>query len=338
MRDANPAGTTRLATQGAPMQSDWRGRFSRGLLVCVLVLGVLVLTPDAYFGIGHWQALALLIIYALFGAWVYARGTFHQRVAVTMLILGASGLSAVLAGSTPANGTFFFIGVVTVATMLWSPRAGATATALTLALLAFAAGISGVGRLQTSAAGSPVQSTAGWIGAALAVLLFGVAIVIGFGELRRETTAARAAVVPPSPAHEPKSPPQASDSTEPDVWLRRAIEAIRRLNGLHRAAQPISASADTLAEVFGYRYVALYLVDQATGQTVLRSTSGRAAVTPGEEVEAGAGAGFSGESLGRTRRSHARNAAGNRQLHACTRREPYRIRRSSHRGGGTACQ
>ncbi len=278
------------------MRPDWRGKFARGLLVCVLALGLLVLTPDVYFGIGHRQALAFLIIYAGFGALMYVRGTFHQRVAVSVLVLGASGVSAVLGGGAPASGTFFFIGLVTVATMLWSPRAGATATALTLALLATAAAISGVGRLQTSAGGSPVQSMAGWIGAALAVLLFGVAIVIGFGEIRRETTGAPVAFVSPSrAAPEAQTAPQVSAATQPDAWPRKALEALRRLNEFHDPAQPTSAAADILAKVFGYPYVALYLVDRTTGQAVLQSTSGPAA--PRQDEEGGVGVTLSGESL-----------------------------------------
>ena len=136
--DAQPATPKLLrALRMSTPQSDWRPRFATGVLIVRPRAGLAGPRPERIFQpglLGHaclCDSVGFARIVAPSGAalqlsassprWSYWRRQESQR---------SSG------GESPWNGTFFFLGFVTVAAMLWSPRAGAVATSIAILIIA----------------------------------------------------------------------------------------------------------------------------------------------------------------------------------------------------------
>jgi hypothetical protein len=130
-----------------------------------------VLAPNVYFSLGSWPTLVFVVLWSLLGGAAVWRGSYRLRVVTSLLILAAAGTAAILSASSPANGTFFFLAFVTLAAMLWSPRAGAVAAGIAILIVAALAALAGAGLLGASGNVPAMRSLAGWIGASLASAL-----------------------------------------------------------------------------------------------------------------------------------------------------------------------
>jgi GAF domain-containing protein len=285
MRRDAPAATPNAfsGSEKANLQSDWRPKFATVLLICVLVLGLLVLAPNTYFSLGAWQTLVFVVLWTLLGFVTLWRGSFSLHVIASLVVLAASGIAAILGGGSPGNGTFFFLGFVTAAALLWSPRAGAVSTAIAILIIACIAALAGTGLLGSSWNAPGMQSLAGWIGASLAVLLFGVAIAIGLGHMQRRSTGAESALAVRGDAAETaRTAPQIGVSVRESL-LRKALEVGRSASAIHDPSQLIAQVVDLVATAFGYPFVALFLVNEQGDQVAVGSAAGESAVLLSEQ-------------------------------------------------------
>jgi GAF domain-containing protein len=246
--------------------ADWQPGFARVALGGALFLGLLVLAPDVYFGLGPAATLALLGAYLAVGIVVLLRGSYNLLVASSVLILAAAGISASFAGSAPSNGTFFFLALILVATLLWSPAAGGIATISSLIVAAVGAA------LAMTAVLPPSQSPAGWIGVALAVLLFGLAAVFGVRYLQRSTTGTATLTPAPPPAAQVPAVLQASDVEV--KALGKALEIGRTANAIRDLDELLNQIPRLLARAFALRRVELYTVNDQGDEAVLAGDSG----------------------------------------------------------------
>ena len=262
--------------------SDWRPKFASGVLICVLVLGLLVLAPNIYFSLGPWATLFFVVLWAFFGGAAVWRGSYRLRVVTSLVILAAAGSAAILSASSPGNGTFFFLAFVTVAAMLWSPRAGAVAAAIAILIFAAIAALAGAGLLGVSGNVPAMRALAGWIGASLAVVLFGVAIVVGLGHMQGRSVGmtATASIRDESPASS-QTAPQA-DAAGSESLTRKALEVVRGASPIRDPSQLATRVVDLVATVFGYPFVALFLLNEQGNQLVPRSAAGASGGSPDE--------------------------------------------------------
>jgi len=260
-----------------PPRKDWRAGYAGAVLIGVLVLGFLVLTPNIYFESTPWLTLVFFAAYAVVGAAVAWRGSVRLKIAASILILAASGLAAILGGGSPANGTFFFVALVTVVTLLASPRAGAMATAITLIALAAVAALSGAGLLGVAGENGTLRAPAGWIGAALAVLLFGAALVLGISHLQRAPASAMSGESPVPTDDRRVSPPVPTPRiTDRSKWLHMALETGRQLNTFHPSEDAAVGLVTAVQGVFGYPDVAVFIVNAGRDGLVLAAQAGAA--------------------------------------------------------------
>jgi GAF domain-containing protein len=271
-QERNPTVPRHRETASEPNpRRDWRVSYASAVLIGVLVLGFLVLTPNIYFQSTPWLTLVFFAAYAATGAAVAWRGSVPLKIALSVAVLGASGIAAILGGASPANGTFFLVALVTVVTLLESPRSGAIATAVTLVVVALVATLSGAGLLGVASRDSTLHAPAAWIGAALAVLLFGAALVLGIGHLQRNAGRTQDVEMLSSvEGPHAGTPAAAQTSADRSEWLHKALETGRKLNSLPESADPASGLMTAVREVFGYPQVALFLVN-ADGDGLVRA-------------------------------------------------------------------
>jgi GAF domain-containing protein len=284
-QDTNPT-VPQMPTEmpDAGQHKDWRVGYASAVLIGVLVLGFLVLTPNIYFESTPWLTLVFFAVYAASVAAIAWRGTVPLKIAAAVAVLGASGIAAILGGASPTNGTFFFVALVTVVALLRSPRSGAVATAITLIVVAIVAGLSGVGLLGTGPRAAALQSPAGWIGAALAVLLFGAALVLGITHLQRSAGPPIAGErLPPVDADRGTRPVSAQLTDRRSEWLEKALETARKLNASQDPRDSAGALATAVRDVFGYVDVAVLTFNVERGSLVIASHAGDAPL-PAEQV------------------------------------------------------
>jgi len=248
--------------------ADWQPRFARVVLAGSLFLGLLVLAPDVYFGLGSAAMLIVLVLYLAAGAIVLARGSYNLQVASSMTLLAAAAISASFGGSAPSNGTFFILALITVATLLWSPAAGAAATGISLIVASLGA------VLAATAATPPTPGLAGWIGLALAVLLFGLALVFGIRYLRHQPSNARTlSLTPPSVDQGQRSANEESLAQHGEA-LDKALEVGRIVSGIHDPKELADRIPRLVAQRFSCREVILYLVNEQGDQAIASGVSG----------------------------------------------------------------
>ena len=264
--------------------SDWRRKFASGVLICVLLLGLLVLAPSIYFSLGSWPTLVFVVLWALLGGAAVWLGSYRLRVVTSLVILAAAGSAAILSASSPGNGTFFFLAFLTVAAMLWSPRAGGVAAAIAILIFAAIAALAGAGLLGASGNVPAMRSLAGWIGASLAVLLFGVAMVVGLGHMQGRYLGIPAAASTPGESRSSSQAGPGADVSGSESLTREALEVVRRTSPLRDPSQLAARVVDLVAAVFGYPFVALFLLNEQGDQLVLRSAAGASAGSTNERA------------------------------------------------------
>ena len=164
---------------------NWRERFAAPLLITVLILGLFVLIPALF----ATTSIATKIFYSFAYLFIFAITIFpvpaSYRILVFLGSMLALGINELLSYGILGDGLAFFFATIVIATLMFSPRAGITASGLTLAIFAV------IGYLITSGtitAGSPIGSAsiADWFSASAAIILLSVIVILGFQRLQRE--------------------------------------------------------------------------------------------------------------------------------------------------------
>jgi GAF domain-containing protein len=254
----------------------WREQFSIPLLVSMLVFGGIALIPALSTSKSAVIDAIFIALFIVTGIVTVVRFPYLARMGVVVLGVYVIGLSELAIHGILGDSLFFFLGLVVLSTMLLSPQVGLLSLGVNLLTFFFFGWLILSGRFIPLNPNAPPALLADWLSAAIAVIMFGTVVILGFQRLEKEFLTAQKQIdaTLTSLKHERIDlEVVVSDRTrqlDKVNQIGRALAAILDPEALlKRAVQQIGAD-------FEYYYIAFFMLD-ATGQWAeLKEATGEA--------------------------------------------------------------
>jgi GAF domain-containing protein len=276
----NPRTTPLLAPAGTDASfrayENWREKFVRPMLLGALAFGLVALILALTTNQGVVQNAVFILSYLILMCVTFLHFPYWVRIGAFLLIVYALALSELISTGILGDSVFFFLALVMFATLMFSPRSGGIAMALTLATLALVGWLVQSGSF-TLLAPSPMKAQlADWFSTGATTLLFGITFILGLWQLQKEFLAAQA-----------RSTEMLHTLTQERELLEKRVEArtvqLTAVNAVGSVASSIlnpeelaGRVANLITDQFGYYYTALFLVDESSEQAWLYSATGEA--------------------------------------------------------------
>jgi GAF domain-containing protein len=190
MSEHQPTNTS--PSQGARPNTyiqTWRATFARSILGIMLAFGLFALIPalfsdeSAVSRISKIVYLSIYIVGLIIAIFPFSDVT---RVATILLAIFALGFNELISYGILGDAGLFFYAVVVIATIMFSPRAGWVATAITLLAIFITGGAFLGGRVDIPAAQIGFAKLTDWISASGSFLMFSAVIILGIQRLQTE--------------------------------------------------------------------------------------------------------------------------------------------------------
>jgi GAF domain-containing protein len=257
----------------------WRENFVQPLLYGTLVFGLIALVSAVLSAIAaqsYFIAFVFVIVYALTLIITFINVPYWVKMGVFVLSIFVLGLSELATHGILGDGLFFFLGTIIFATMMFSPRAGIIATAITIVTFII------FGWLMLNEIVLPINPTAtranlfDWLSASLVMVMFAVIIILGFQRLENETLDTQKRI--DSTLNDLRN-----ERNNLDNRVRNRTRQLRKVNEIGQAVTSILDPDELLAqaafligdELESY-YTAIYLLDTSGQWAELREATGDA--------------------------------------------------------------
>lgn len=258
------------------LYENWRQKFVTPLLIGALVFGLLLLIPAVLSAKASFIAVVFITTYVVIGIITIVNFPYWVKMWGFVLVIYVLGLSELLTHGILGDGLFFFLGTIIFATMMFSPRAGITATAANILTFIF------FGWLMLSGAVTPINPTAtkadlfDWISAGAALIMFAVIIILGFQRLEGETIEAQKQIDSTLNA-------LTNERNNLDNRVKSRTRQLKKVNEIGQAVTSILDPDELLAraafmigdELESY-YTAIYLLDTSGQWAELKEATGDA--------------------------------------------------------------
>lgn len=266
----NPEESTRS------LYKNWRENFVTPLLIGTLIFGLLALIPAVASAKANFIAAIFIAAYGFTGVITFVKAPYWIKMGGFILVIYVLGLSELTTHGILGDSLFFFLGTIIFSTMMFSPRAGVTATAINiLTFIIF-------GWLMLTGIVLPINPTAtkanldDWLSAGAVVIMFSVIIVIGFQRLEDETLDAQKRV--DSTLNDLRN-----ERNNLDNRVKSRTRQLRKVNEIGQAVTSILVPDELLAraafmigdEMESY-YTAIYLLDASGQWAELKEATGDA--------------------------------------------------------------
>ncbi len=267
---ALPADTTRYIYQ------NWRANFARPMLIGALIFGLIALIPalistQSYVlgGIFIGAYLLLIIITVIeFPYWL--------RMGAFLFVVYALGLSELFSTGILGDGLFFFLGFIVLATMMFSPRAGIAATAISLTTFIAIGLLSLSGSITYLSANAMPAKLTDWLSAGAITLLFSVTIILGLQQLQIEFLQAQRGTAKAVQDLEIERGSLGERVQERTLQLKAVNEVGRVASAILDPQELVSRVVHLISDQFGYYYAAVFVVDEKGEWAMLHDATGEA--------------------------------------------------------------
>jgi len=176
----------RPAEKTHALYQSWRERFVTPLLIGTLVIGLFALIPALSSSEYKFVDGVFLAAYIAVGLVTIIAFPYWLRMGVFLFMVYALGLSELLATGILGDSLFFFLALIILSTMMFSPRAGTAATAIAVTTYWIIGWLSLARVLRFINPASLTPNVQDWLSASAITILLGVIIVIGFRWLEIE--------------------------------------------------------------------------------------------------------------------------------------------------------
>ncbi len=255
--------------------ANWREHFVRPMLFGALIFGLVALIPALI----SEKNLALdgvfIGTYIILIAIATIKFPYWLRMGAFIFATYALGLSELLSTGILGDGTFFFLAFIVLATMMFSPRAGMAAMAIsviTYGLLAWLTLSGQVGFLNQTISASLVD----WISNAAITLLFGGTIILGLRQLQIEFLDAQKQTAVVLGELEKERSNLEERVNERTIQLKAVNEVGRTVSAILNPDELMSRVVNLITDQFGYYYTAIFLLDEKGEWAELQSATGEA--------------------------------------------------------------
>lgn len=165
------------------LYQNWRERFVTPLLIGTLIIGLFALIPALSSSEYKFVDGVFLAAYIAVGLVTVIAFPYWLRMGVFLFMVYALGLIELLTTGILGDSLFFFLALIILSTMMFSPRAGTAATAIAIATYWIIGWLSLAGVLRFINPESLTSNVQDWISASAITILLGVIIVMGFRRL-----------------------------------------------------------------------------------------------------------------------------------------------------------
>lgn len=254
----------------------WRERFVVPLLIGTLIFGAVALLP-ALNASGSWAVNAVfIIVYTLVLITAVFRFSYAVRITVFLACTYALGLAELLSLGILGDGLFFFLGLVVLATMLVSPRAGIAAIIITITTFIITGWLMLYNQYPTINPNAAPSKIDDWISAGAALIMFGAVIIIGFRELGKEFTEVQVRVSSTLAALSEERNNLETRVQERTAQFRRINEVERAVAAIIDISEILPLSVKYIQNEFGFYYTSIYIIDSTGQWAELKDAAGEA--------------------------------------------------------------
>jgi len=256
----------------------WRERFIVPLLLGVLIFGTFALLPainasssgliDGFF-IATYLAIAIVVIFKF---------SYSIRIAVFLSGIYILAVGELISLGILGDSLFFFLALVTFATMLHSPRAGIAATAAGIITFIFMGWLMLTGLFPPLFENTMPATINDWFSAGGALIMFGVVIIIGFQQLEKEFTDAQSQLSSTLSTLQKERNNLENRVQERTIQLRRINEVERAVAAILDIDEILPLAAKFIQNEFGFYYTAIYLLDSSGQWAELKEAVGEAGI------------------------------------------------------------
>lgn len=256
--------------------ANWRENFVRPMLFGALLFGLIALIPalissqnlviDGIF-IGAYLILISLAVFK-FPYWL--------RMGSFILVVYILGMSELVSTGILGDATFFFLGFVIFAAMMFSPRAGVAATIIAVLTYAIMAWLTLSGRVILLNSNFVHAELADWFSASATLVLFGGTIILGLRQLQIEFLGAQKQTATVLNELENERGKLEERVEERTVQLKAVNEVGRTASAILNPDELISRVVNLITDQFGYYYTAVFLIDEKGEWAELKSATGEA--------------------------------------------------------------
>ena len=258
----------------------WRNRFLQSLLVGACVFGLLAVVPAVMGSANLAFSVIYVSAYLVLVATTVIRLPYWVKAGILLALVFGIGVSGLLDTGIWGDSRTFMIGFIVLATMLFSPRAGWVALALTLITYAVAGWFILTGRYSFLSSEATTGNLVSWLSGSTTVALIAAILLLGIRVLLDEFNKSQAQAVDMLNAlrsersHlEDRVAERTKDLEQKTVQLSTAARIARQIAGIKDLGTLLSIVVKVITEQYGYYHAAIFLVDEANEFAYLQSAS-----------------------------------------------------------------
>lgn len=255
---------------------NWRERFVTPLLIGTLVIGLFALIPAMSSAEYQFLDGVFLAVYVAVGLVAIIRFPYWLRMGVFLLMIYTLGVSELLATGILGDSLFFFLALIILATMMFSPRAGMGATTINLLTFGIVGWLHLSGNLQFINPESLTPKLEDWLSAAATTLLFGGAIIMGFRRLEVEFFETQQQVNTTLDELKNERNNLENNVSARTRQLRRVNEITRSISSILDPDELLSSIVQHIGNEFDCYYTAIFLLDASGQWAELKEATGEA--------------------------------------------------------------
>ncbi len=259
-----------------PIYENWRQGLIRPILISALAFGLIALIAAILTGQGVIVTSVFIAAYAGVVLITVLPAPYWLRAGIIILAIFALGLNELFTLGIEGDAIFFFLAFITIATMLYSPRGGLIATAISLITFGIMGWLTLSGRVRFFSPVVVPAAVADWISNSVVTLLFSVIIIVGFQQLDAEYFKAQKKTEEATSELENQKASLEDRVVERTLQLKAVNEVGRTASSVLDPDELINQVVNLITDQFGFYYTALFLVDSTRRWAELKSATGEA--------------------------------------------------------------
>jgi GAF domain-containing protein len=274
-----PTAIPNSLTEGQYVYANWREHFVRPMLLGAMVFGLIALVPALI----SQQNLVIGTIDTVFvGAYVVlialtvVQFPYWLRMGAFIMVVYVLGISELFSTGILGDSVFFFLAFIVLATMMFSPRLGMIASAVSILTFIIVAWLTLSGQVVLLNPKIIPATVADWFSASATTLLFGGTIIIGLRQLQIEFMEAQKQTVIALNALEAERGKLEERVEERTAQLKAVNEVGRTASAILNPEELITRVVNLITDQFGYYYTAIFLIDENNEWAELHSATGEA--------------------------------------------------------------
>ncbi len=272
----SPALSNNSEDKTRTIYKNWREGFVTPLLIASLIFGLLALIPAVSSAKNIIVSAIFILTYIVAGVVTFIQFPYSIRMGVFLLIVYILGLSELATHGILGDSLFFFLALIIVATMMFSPKAGVAAIVVDLVTFVFFGWLLLSGRLVPFNPEAVSATIADWFSAGGVIVMFGILIVIGFQRLEAEFLDAQKQIDTTLIALRDERNNLENKVKDRTRQLRRVNEIGQTVTSILDPDELLTRATFLIGDEFECYYTAIYMVN-ITGQWAeLREATGDA--------------------------------------------------------------